>query len=227
MRKVALLAGLLISCGAIAGVERTDNGTAGSTLPAPANNGRAVSVALDVGATSLTQTGRLTRDGVPSTCAAPKAYPGGFNPGSTYRRATSGPLYNNTASTVCAQVTATASAGCDINVFFTAYLGSFVPGNLATNYLADTGSSFGIPPSGPLTFEVLVPANSSIVVNANDSNSPNDGTTCIPTITSNQLDSTAFVESTAVPAPSLGVFGLTTLALLLGGLGVVAVRRYS
>lgn len=150
----------------------------------------AVSLNYTVNAsTPVDQNGRLFRDAVPSTCAAPKAFPGESSPGSAFRRVTSVPLYNRATSTVCATIVLTPDASCDINLFASAYLGSYSPSSLSTNYLGDIGSSFSIPPSSPsFSFQVLVPGSSAIVVNLNDSNTGTaNGVACTVTVSSDQL----------------------------------------
>ncbi len=88
-----------------------------------------------------TQTGRLNRGGAPSTCASPRACPAVLNPTSQFHYDTY-PFVNNTPGVQCVTVTLDAS-GCAIsaNLFSAAYLSSFDPSNLCTNYLADMGTS--------------------------------------------------------------------------------------
>lgn len=99
--------------------------------------------------TPTDQGGRLFRDGVPSTCSAPKAFSGSGSTSSLFRHVTSMPLHDRAASTVCATIVVTPDVSCDINVFASAYLGSYCPSSLPTNYLGDMSSSFGIPPDEP------------------------------------------------------------------------------
>jgi hypothetical protein len=104
-----------------------------------------------------TQTGRMNRFGVVSTCAAPKAYPGDFT-------TTGARLYDSYTITnprnvpVCATIGI--ASGCGVNMFSIAYSGSFNPASVSTNYLADPGSSF--PNAG--YYEATIPANGTIVV---------------------------------------------------------------
>ena len=103
---------------------------------------------------------RLLRDGTPSTCAAPKTYPGDFAANIYYETFT---IPNNTGAAQC--VTITPSVPEEIYVHFTAYLGSFDPTNLGTNYLGDSGSSSaGGTNQG---FEVTIPAGQTMVIVAN------------------------------------------------------------
>jgi hypothetical protein len=81
---------------------------------------------------------RVFRDGVASTCTSPKAaFPGTFGAG--LFRYDSYTFTNPEAATVC--VTVTLSSANSFRLFTAAYLGVFDPTNLATNYLADAGSS--------------------------------------------------------------------------------------
>jgi len=105
------------------------------------------------------QSGRLTRDGVASTCDTPKAAcPGVYD--------ASGRLYdafsfsNTSGSATC--LTATLATECSGTnyLFAVAYLGSFDPANLCTNYLADLGSS----PTGSGAMSFTLPAGDDVVI---------------------------------------------------------------
>ncbi|MGC4101895.1 choice-of-anchor J domain-containing protein [Ferruginibacter sp.] len=115
-------------------------------------------------ASDLTLTnGRFFRDGVPSTCAAPKGVcPGIFNPGT-------GPYYydkytvqNLTCASQCVTVSYIANAGGG-DVFGVAYNGSFDPNNLCANYIADGGSS-SLSPGATVTYSFTLPANQTVVL---------------------------------------------------------------
>ncbi len=110
------------------------------------------------------QTGRLNRFATLSTCAAPKACPLTF--------ATTGArFYDSYNVTNPRNVPVCATIGlrsdCGTSLFNVAYLGSFNPTSLCTNYLADPGSSF--PGTGYM--EVTIPANATIVVVVHEVNS--------------------------------------------------------
>jgi hypothetical protein len=96
------------------------------------------------GVTTLTgtQTGRITRNGVASTCeAGAKAYPGTFAAAGS--RAFDS--YTFTACRdACAVVELTPPAADSVNFFATAYSPSFNPGDVSSNYVADAGSSSGV-----------------------------------------------------------------------------------
>ena len=89
--------------------------------------------------TSGQQTGRLTRNAVASSCAAPKTNPGIFS--ATGARQYDAYTFTNTGTgTQCVTVTLAAAGG--INLYTAAYTGAgFVPASPGTNYLADAGSS--------------------------------------------------------------------------------------
>jgi hypothetical protein len=114
------------------------------------------------------QTGRMNRFAVLSTCAAPKGYPGDFTT-SGLRYYDSYTITNPTSAPVCATVGL--SSACGTALFSAAYLGSFNPTAVSTNYLADPGSSF----PGTAFYEVTIPANGTIVVVVHE---VNPGTGC-------------------------------------------------
>jgi hypothetical protein len=106
--------------------------------------------------------GRMTRNGVASTCAAAKPFPGKFGgAGFHYHTHT---IKNASASPACVTVNFDPQA-CDaatnpLNVG--AYSNSFNPADISQNYLADLGSS---PFSGdPLAFSFTVPAGGKVVL---------------------------------------------------------------
>jgi hypothetical protein len=105
------------------------------------------------------QTGRLFRDGIASTCPG-KAYPGLFNPLTSYYYETF--TYSNPgASAVCVTVNFDPNSGatpCATNAHASAYLNSYDPNNQSANFLGDVGSSV----TQPFSFEV--PAASSFVL---------------------------------------------------------------
>jgi hypothetical protein len=121
----------------------TDNGSLAAPMPnvllgsgfwaSPA------SIGDNLTGTSPTQTGRNFRDGTASDCdATPKTYPG-LND-SAVRFINTYQFTNDTINKQCVVVTLADLTG-GINFFAQTYLGSFNSANLATNYLADGGSS--------------------------------------------------------------------------------------
>lgn len=110
--------------------------------------------------TSGSQSGRLNRDAVASTCGMAKAFPGFF--GNVARTSDRYTFANNGPATC---VTFSINTSCGANgVFAAAYLGSFTPGNVSTNYLGDIGDS----PAPFGSFSVDVPANSNVVLVVNE-----------------------------------------------------------
>ena len=89
-----------------------------------------------------TQTGRLTRDGVASTCAAPKVCPGVFD--ATVRHYDQYSYTNTSASSVCVTIDLHVGSciGTGANaIFAVVYNGSYNPAALCTGYMADPGGS--------------------------------------------------------------------------------------
>ena len=110
-----------------------------------------------IAAGDTTQTGRIVRNGVASSCAVAKAYPGTQDllPNRRYDSYT---FTNTSNATACVKVDLTSS--CGTNIFGVAYLGSYNPANVQQNYLADNGSSF----AALGTFSFNVPAGQTFVV---------------------------------------------------------------
>jgi hypothetical protein len=109
-----------------------------------------------------TQTDRMFRDGIPSTCAVPKVCPGPFGDGLQHHY-DSYTYTNNTGSTQCVTVDPTTECVGTNYTFVVAYLGSFNPADICENYLADSGSSPD-PTQPPVTFSFNVDPGQSFVV---------------------------------------------------------------
>lgn len=105
-----------------------------------------------------TQTNRLFRSGVASTCGVPNTAGIGNNGTYHYDQYT---LQNNTASTQC--VTATLNTACtDTNFIFAgSYVPSFNPANITANNVGDPGVS---PNGAPVSWGFNVPASSTFVI---------------------------------------------------------------
>lgn len=110
-----------------------------------------------IAAGDTTMTGRIVRNGVASSCAVPKVFPGTQDllPNRRYDAYT---FTNSGNATAC--VTVNLTSACSTNIFDAVYLGSFNPANLSQNYLADAGSSF----AGVSTMSFNVPAGQSFVL---------------------------------------------------------------
>ena len=93
---------------------------------------------LGVAGSTGVQTGRLTRNGIVSACAPPKAFPGINDAGLRQ--------FDAYAITTCQEATPTCatvnfSAANGLNMFSAAYAPTFVPGSISTNYAGDPGAS--------------------------------------------------------------------------------------
>jgi hypothetical protein len=200
---------------------QTDNGAVPRAIARPSTPASVtLNYTIDT-STTATQTGRINRDGVASTCATPKTF-NQFD-SNPYLYVTSAPLYNQSAAPVCATINVSVDAACDANVQPVAYSGSFDAANIGTNYLGDGGLSTGVPPN-PVTFEVTVPGNSSIVVNFNAVATPT--VPCTITVASPQLFAAA-VAAPVVPAPLLSLRNLAIFCAGLLALGLIVIKRRS
>jgi subtilisin-like proprotein convertase family protein len=103
---------------------------------------------------------RVSRNSVVATCAAPKVFPG-VTPGSFHYDVYT--FTNNTADDAC--VTVQLAASCDLQAV--AYLDTFVPSDVSSNYLADSGFST-VGAGGTLTFSFSVPAGARFQVVVNE-----------------------------------------------------------
>src|SRR5262249_20324508 len=119
------------------------------------------------GPTSLTnvaptQFGRLVRNGIPQNWAGSESFPGSTSPTTLYHYRT---FAVNVGLTPFVQVI---MDDVSTTEFASAYLGSYNPTSLATNWLGDAGSSgnaFGV---DPRVFQVHVPIDSTIVIVINN-----------------------------------------------------------
>src|SRR5512141_1607070 len=88
----------------------------------------------DVGQSANQQNGTLTADGVASVCGTDKTCPGSSGPGVPYVAST---FTNDTGGDVCLTVSGSSTCTGNSRSTLVAYLGSFDPSNICTNYLAD------------------------------------------------------------------------------------------
>ncbi|HXJ76533.1 MAG TPA: proprotein convertase P-domain-containing protein, partial [Candidatus Dormibacteraeota bacterium] len=152
-----------------------------------------VTINGDVGPNSLQVNPRMTRDGNSSVCGAAKACPGTFpSPGN---RGYEAYQFRNGPSNTCITVTLTAPL---VDVFCAAYLNSFTPADLCTNYLADSGTSTQeLDPPAPRNFSFNVASNATFllvvnVVNPGDSGAFTldvHGSDCVPRLNITQAGS--------------------------------------
>ncbi len=107
---------------------------------------------------------RLTRPGTAGgTCAAPQPFPGPFGPGPYFYDTYT--FTNTTGSAACVVVNLTTTDLTNANIQSAAYLGTFDPNNLATNYIADPYVSTGTPaaPAG-LTYSFNLANGATTVI---------------------------------------------------------------
>jgi PEP-CTERM putative exosortase interaction domain len=102
------------------------------------------------------QSGRMLRDGVVSSWSAPKSYPGQFNLGLDYAFTLFSLNVGANRFVTISGDTTNVSAG-----FYSAYLGSYDPGNQSLNYLGDAGASPD--PGSSASFQVILPMNGTLV----------------------------------------------------------------
>ncbi len=118
--------------------------------------------------TTGTQVGRIFRDGLISTCTAPKTQSlFATDPG----RRVDAYLFRttNTASSYCVTVTLTNTGGTDLQP--AAYLGTFDGNNILANYAADAGDTAGPTSlSTTVSYSFTVPGNQLVTLTVNDRN---------------------------------------------------------
>ncbi len=111
--------------------------------------------------TSGNQVGRLNRNGIGSSCAAPKSCLIFTNVGN--RAFDAYTFTNNSGAIACVLVNLNVLTQSGANYQSNAYLGSYDPNNICTNYLADPGLSSGTPPT-PTNFSFNVPVGANFVL---------------------------------------------------------------
>lgn len=174
-----------------------------------------------------TQLGRLSRNAIPQDWVGSEPFPGVINTAVSYFYQT----YSvNVGADTFVQITFDDVATSE---FASAYVGAYLPNSagapnfgLDTNWLGDAGSSGNLFGVDPLFFQVIVPANSNLVVVVNNTTG---GASLPATNGTYNLLVEGFIDqnftdappTTATPEPS-GV-GLTTAAL--GVIGLAQLRR--
>jgi hypothetical protein len=111
--------------------------------------------------TSGNQIGRLNRNGIASSCASPKSCLI-FDPANA-RAFDAYTFTNNSGAIACVMVNLNVLTQSGANYQSNAYLGSYDPNNICTNYLADPGLSSGTPPT-PTNFSFNVPVGANFVI---------------------------------------------------------------
>jgi len=145
-----------------------------------------------IAASDPTQTGSLNRNGVVSSCAAPKSSPGLLtNVG--VRHYDSYTYMNSSGFGECVTVTLTQTSGAG-QIFTAAYLGSFNPADPTTNYLADPGGS--APPTTAYSF--FVPAGQTAVVIVHEVD-PDGCIACTYTVTLGSATAATFASARLTP----------------------------
>jgi IPTL-CTERM motif len=163
-----------------------------------------------------TQLGRVFRDAIPSSCPG-KAYPGIFNPATTYNYETY--TYPNTSgSTQCVQINFDPNVGstpCGTNAHASAYLNSYDPNNQSNGFLGDVGSSI------TASFSVEIPAANSLVLAITNTETQ---AICDFSFNVQNVACTAH-NHTHVAIPTLSEWGMITLFGLLALGTLLTLRR--
>lgn len=136
-----------------------------SALAAPAEAPAAVTFTGSLTATDPQQTGRVVRTGSPSACGTLKPNPGINGADSTVPHAYDAYSFPGPSVETCVEVTVTTSGAlCNGQVQSVAYLGTFDPANVSTNYVADIAGN------GPEVrrYSFTVPAGQAYVVVVNE-----------------------------------------------------------
>ena len=128
------------------------------------------------------QTGRLNRNGIASSCAAPKTCLI-FDP-ANLRKFDAYKISNVSGQDACVSINLTETAGQTCNLQSNAYLDTYVPSTICTGYLGDPGLSTGVPPT-PTNFSVTVPAGHSLIVVVHTTNPGESGCTYTLTVRGN------------------------------------------
>jgi hypothetical protein len=107
------------------------------------------------------QLGRLNRNGIASSCAAPKTcliFTAADN-----RAFDSYSIPNLSGEDACVSINLDVTTQTGANYQSNAYLNTYDPNNICTGYLGDPGLSSGVPPT-PTNFSVVVPAGQTLIV---------------------------------------------------------------
>ena len=161
-------------------------------------------------ASDPTQLGRLSRDGIPSDWSGPKTFPGVINPAVSYHYRT---YLIPLMFTPFIQITVDDPQAA---IFASAYMNSYNPSSLSTNYVGDAGFSGNFFPGAPLFFQVVVPTGNNLVLVINDPSTISGGLGKPYSLVVEGFTDTSFSDPTPEPASFL---------LTGGGLAAAAFAR--
>ena len=165
-----------------------------------------VTISGSITSGDLQQTARLGRNGIVSACGTAKVCPGTIGLG--FR---SYDLYSFTNGPTAACVTIATTASCPVAtnpILTSAYLGSFNPSNLCTNYLGDDGVSLAT-----TSFDVNVPANGTLLVNVAEVNAATGCSAYTVTVSGLVANTTGGGQCPALSPPTITkAFGAPTMA---------------
>lgn len=160
----------------------------------------------------LTMPQRLNRPGAPGgTCATPLPFPGTFGTGPYFYDTYT--FTNTTGASACVVVNLTTTDLVNANIQSAAYLGSFNPLALGTNYIADPYVSTGTPaPAAGVTysFNLASGATTVIVVYSANVNSAPSGTASNYTLSIDGLPDLC-PQPPCVPSTAAVINSLSTL----------------
>lgn len=177
---------------------------------------------LQLTSASPTQLGRLSRDGVPSYWGDTTA-PAVINPATTYHYRTldldlttleAGYTYGSFIQITFDSTSAT--------TFLSAYLDSYSPTSILSNWIGDGGSSANYFGTDPVTFQVQVAAGHHLVLLLNESTT-NGGLNQPGNFLVEAFSDTEYTDLAAPTVPAVPEPG--TWALMAGGLGVLGLLR--
>jgi N-acetylneuraminic acid mutarotase len=149
--------------GTIASVEINASCAGGTPTPTPSCTPIVVNGSIDSG--DPTQVDRLFRSGVPQTCPASTTCAIFGDPTPHHYDAYT--FTNTTGAPQCVTVDPTTECVGENYIFAAAYLGSFDPNNICTNWIGDSGSSPD-PTQPPVTFQFDVDPGQTFVLVASE-----------------------------------------------------------
>jgi hypothetical protein len=118
------------------------------------------------------QTGRLNRNGIASSCAAPKTCLI-FDPANS-RAFDAYVIPNDSGEDACVSIHLSEDSKETCNSQSNAYLDTYNPASICTGYLGDPGLSTGVPPTAT-NFSVVVPAGHDLIVVVHTTNPGESG----------------------------------------------------